>query len=124
MSDSEQARLRFRAAQRIKRGADFRAVRETRIRHDGGWFLLTARNRGDGLPARIGIVASRAVGNAVARNLIKRHFREIFRRNQHAIPRGLDLVVIARRSATEADQASLEKRFLKLVGKLGDDARS
>lgn len=96
-------------------------MRETGQRQDGGWFLLSARSRDDDKPARIGIVASRAVGNAVARNLIKRHFREIFRRNQHAIPVGLDLVVVARRSANGTEQALLEKRFLKLLGKLAGD---
>lgn len=98
-------------------------MRETGRRQDGGWFLLSARMRGDNLPARIGIVASRAVGNAVVRNRLKRHFREIFRLNQHAIPSGLDLVVVVRRAAVATDQASLEKRFLKLVGKLGENAQ-
>jgi ribonuclease P protein component len=53
---------------------------------------------------------------------VKRLFREIFRRNQHAIPAGLDLVMVARRSAHGVDQASLEKIFLKLVEKLREDA--
>lgn len=97
-------------------------MRETGRRLDGGWFLLSARPRGDALPARIGIVASRAVGNAVARNSVKRDFREIFRRNQHAVPAGLDLVVVARRAAVGAEQGALEMRFLKLVDKLAGDA--
>lgn len=98
-------------------------MRESGQRQDGGWFLLSARQRGDAKPARIGIVVSGVVGNAVARNLIKRHFREIFRRNQHAIPDGFDLVAVARRAANGIDQASLEKRFLKLVGKLGEQSK-
>lgn len=122
MSDTGQVRFRLTPAQRVRRGADFRAARETGQRLDGSWFLLTVRTRGDALPARIGVVVSRAVGNAVARNRVKRHFREIFRRNQHRIPAGLDLVMVARRSAHGVDQESLEKRFLKLIGKLGENA--
>lgn len=122
MSENGQVRFRLTPAQRVRRGADFRAVRETGRRLDGSWFLLTVRSRGDSLPARIGVVVSRAVGNAVARNRVKRLFREIFRRNQHEIPAGLDLVMVARRSAHGVDQTSLEKRFLKLLGKLGEDA--
>lgn len=95
-------------------------MRDIGLRQEGGWFLLSARQRGDTKPARLGIVVSRFVGNAVTRNLIKRHFREIFRRNQHAIADGFDLIVVARAAATKTDQVGLEKRFLKLIGKLGE----
>ena len=47
-------------------------------------------------PPRLGVVASRKVGPAVARNRAKRLVREAFRLNQALLPRGLDLVVIIR----------------------------
>jgi ribonuclease P protein component len=49
--------------------------------------------------ARIGIVVTRKVGNAVARNRIKRVCRECFRQWPDLLPDGVDLVVIARQGA-------------------------
>jgi ribonuclease P protein component len=45
---------------------------------------------------RLGITASRKVGNAVMRNRVKRRIREWFRRDGQSVLAGLDLVVIAR----------------------------
>ncbi len=61
-------------------------------------LFLLARRSPDAVDAapRIGVVASRKVGPAVARNRAKRLVREAFRLNQAALPRGLDLVVIIR----------------------------
>jgi ribonuclease P protein component len=49
--------------------------------------------------ARLGIVVTRKVGNAVARNRIKRVCRECFRMWPDLLPDGVDLVVIARQGA-------------------------
>ncbi len=49
-----------------------------------------------GAPFRSGIIASRKVGNAVARNRCKRRIRELVRAQFHRFPPGHDLVVIAR----------------------------
>ena len=71
--------MRLRAAQRLKRSVDFRAVREQGRRMDCGAFQLIWRNLPAGAepsPARVGVVASRAaVGNAVQRNRAKRRLR-------------------------------------------------
>lgn len=49
--------------------------------------------------ARIGITVSAKIGNAVARNGIKRRVRECFRTMRDEIPGGLDIVVIAKQGA-------------------------
>jgi ribonuclease P protein component len=56
--------------------------------------ILWRGNVGQG--PRIGIVASRKVGNAVTRNRIKRLIREFFRIYRGAISRCEDIVVIVR----------------------------
>ncbi len=48
---------------------------------------------------RLGMVVSRKVGNAVARNRWKRLIREAFRLVQHQLPRHVDLVVLPQRGA-------------------------
>ena len=63
-------------------------------------------------PIRLGIVASRKLGDAVRRNRAKRLIREIFRRHQ-PLPGGLgvDLVVIPRRELFDAPFSDLERDF-------------
>jgi ribonuclease P protein component len=58
---------------------------------------------------RLGITASRKVGNAVVRNTAKRWIREWFRKTQETLPKGLTLVVVVRRGAVEAGHAALDR---------------
>ena len=44
---------------------------------------------------RLGIIASKKVGNAVARNRVKRAIRETFRQIKHRMTPAVDIVVIA-----------------------------
>ncbi len=64
---------------------------------------------------RIGITASRKVGNAVVRNRVKRGVREWFRRGRGALPADVDVVVIARRDAAGLSGAELEGRLDELA---------
>jgi|GEM_PF-3179383 len=53
-------------------------------------------------PPTIGYTASRKVGNAIARNLVKRRMREIARSLlQHYLPNDRDYVLVGRRAATK-----------------------
>lgn len=114
--------MRFGARQRLRRNADFRAVREHGRRVDCGAFLLTWRVRpaaAPAEPARVGVVASRAaVGDAVRRNRAKRRLREIFRRHQAVVPAGTDLILTARNALLRLEFTELEQRFLHACRKL------
>lgn len=57
--------------------------------------------------ARLGIVVTKKVGNAVQRNRIKRVCRECFRGWPDLVPDGIDLVVIARSGAYELGLAAV-----------------
>lgn len=52
-------------------------------------------------PSRLGVVATRKIGDATMRNRIKRLCRECFRLWPGFVPDGVDLVVIARDGASE-----------------------
>jgi len=72
---------------------------------------------------RLGITASRKVGNAVRRNRFKRRVREWFRRRRWELEPGLDVVVIARRSGAELEMEELDERLSGLLGLVpGSDA--
>jgi len=115
--------MRLRPGQRLRRNADFRAVREAGRRVDCGAFLLTWRVRPaaeTARAARVGVVASRAaVGGAVERNRAKRRLREIYRRSQALVPPSLDLILTARRAVLELEFSEVAKRFAAACQKMG-----
>lgn len=98
------AASRFGPERRIKRRADFLRVQEAGQRATTPHFVLLVAKREEEGPSRLGIVATRKVGNAVQRNRIKRVCRECFRlwkNDAPLVPDGIDLVVIAREGAHE-----------------------
>jgi ribonuclease P protein component len=66
---------------------------------------------------RLGLSVTRKSGGAVWRNRIKRIVRECFRLHQYAIPQGLDIVVVPKRSLDPRDLtlAGLIREFLPLM---------
>ncbi len=66
-------------------------------------------------PFSAGFVTSKRVGGAVVRNRVRRRLREIVRRHQHALRRGIWLVVIARPPAARATYRALEDEWLRLA---------
>ncbi len=64
---------------------------------------------------RLGIIASRKVGTAVARNHAKRKIREIFRRHKHLVGRNMDIVVISARKLVNLPYAILEQKLIKTL---------
>ena len=67
--------------------------------------------------SRIGIIASKKVGGAVVRNLVRRRLKEIMRRLPLA--QGYDLVVIARMAARAASYSELAQSAQKLTRRAG-----
>jgi len=94
----------FGPQRRVRKRSDFnRMQREARRVTTRHYVLLVAARdpRRDSLdgPSRLGLIVTRKVGNAVARNRIKRVCRECFRRWPGLLPGGIDLVVVARAGA-------------------------
>jgi ribonuclease P protein component len=71
----------------------------------------------------VGVVASRKVGNAVARNRAKRRMRELFRRNKDLLRSPLDLLLVASPAIREAVWADLEESYIQALGKISEKKR-
>ena len=65
---------------------------------------------------RLGISVSKKVGNSVIRHRLTRLIREAYRLHEEMFNSGLDIVVIARVSAKDADFFSVESALLHLGG--------
>ncbi len=90
---------RFERADRLLDSKDFERVSRQGQRTAGGEFvILTAPGACLGR-SRVGISASRKVGNAVVRNRIKRRVRDWFRHRRVSLANNVDLVIIARKKA-------------------------
>ncbi|MBX3226387.1 MAG: ribonuclease P protein component [Labilithrix sp.] len=75
------------------------------------FVFLAAAGTAPDAPSRIGIVATKKVGDATMRNRIKRVCRECFRQWPDFVPRGIDLVVIAREGAHALPLAQLRDEW-------------
>jgi ribonuclease P protein component len=82
--------------QRIRKRHEFVRIQDSPSRVGTPHLLLLLAAQPADAPPRLGVVASRKVGPAVARNRAKRLVREAFRLHQHLVPRGVDVVVIVR----------------------------
>lgn len=102
----------FGKALRVRRKAEFQQVFDRGARVSSRFFTLLLAP-GTASQARLGIVASRKLGDAVTRNRAKRLIREVFRLNQ-PLPggAGIDLVVIPRRELLDAPFTDIQKDFL------------
>ncbi len=94
---------------------DYKNVSKARKRFSTPFFMLQVKKTDFQQPLRIGITASRRVGNAVVRNKAKRRLRMMIRnisKNRSDLT-GADIVIIARTAVTTCQFSLLEDHFLR-----------
>jgi len=84
------------ASMRLRKPREFQGVRSLGHRIQCGPFIFQCHVAETALAPKLGIIASRRVGNAVKRNYGKRIFRELFRKHASELPQGSELVVVLR----------------------------
>jgi ribonuclease P protein component len=104
---------------RLRRRSEFLRVQDKghKVTADCLLCLVLPNGRADGL-TRLGLTVSTKVGPSVVRNRIRRRLRELFRVKKATLPKGLDMVFIARSSAAEADFARLSKAYERIEREL------
>jgi len=108
----------FPASRRIKTPSEFRSIYDQGNKCVGRflvlWFVKSSSPH-----TRIGVVASKKVGNAVRRARAKRRLRELYRLNQHEICEGYDIVMVSRYGIIDGDWDRLRTEFLHLFREAG-----
>ena len=110
---------KFPKTDRILKRDLFRRVyeegRKIQARHFTAFVLPNS-----GGQSRIGITATRKMGNSVERNRARRLVREVFRKNKWLVPRGVDIVINVKRPLVEAHYRDLEGDFITFLERAGD----
>ena len=103
-------------SRRLRKRSEFQRVRNKGLRVSTEPFLFQCCvvKKGPVAVRRLGVIASRRVGNAVKRNRGKRLVRELFRINESSLPSDCDLVVILRSSFDRYSFEELETRYLRM----------
>ena len=84
----------------LKNNQQFRFVYKNGRSYANKYFIMYVKENGLD-KNRIGISVSKKVGNSVVRHTITRLVRESYRLNESVLNSGLDMVVIARKSAKD-----------------------
>ena len=92
---------------RLRTSTDFSTTVRSGVRNGRRNLVLYTASIGAGEPSRIGFIVSKAVGNAVTRNLVKRRLREAGALSLHTHGTGLAVVVRALPAAANASWEQL-----------------
>jgi ribonuclease P protein component len=92
-------------------------IRKGRRAGSGTLVVHLARPDSEDRP-RVGYVVSRAVGNAVTRNRVKRRLRELVREQGEVLPAGSFLVVRALPPAAAASYAELRSDLARCLSRV------
>ena len=112
----------LRPQERIKKKSDFTALYKKGNRYRGRYFILVYLSN-DLTFSRIGVVASKKIGNAVERNKAKRWARALFRQHKELLAGSLDLIVITKQDIKEATWLSLQQEYLKALSFITKQSR-
>jgi ribonuclease P protein component len=112
---SAEGRERFPKSARLRKRPQFLRLSRSGKKIHTPNFVVICETNGCG-ETRLGITVSGKVGNAVVRNRIKRFVREVFRRRRYELAQGLDILVIAKKSATGVSFTLVENELGKSLG--------
>jgi len=117
---------RFPPRSRVRKRVEFLKIQDGGLRVSTSRFvlILSASAAPDSGSPRLGITASRRVGNAVVRSRAKRLVREAFRATRELWPAGVDLVVIVKRATGESKLDSVIAEFIAAKPQIDKRLRS
>ena len=103
----------FQKSERLAKRTQFEQVMNQGQKYRTGTFC-TVFFLPNGLDRkRLGIIASKKIGNAVARNVTKRKIREVFRHIKDRIEPAIDIVIISGRDLVSLPVSVIEKKIFQ-----------
>lgn len=97
----------------LKKNSDFRNVYENGKSYANKYLVMYVLENNKDVN-RLGISASKKVGNSVIRHRFTRLVRESYRLHENIFNSGLDIVVVARKSAASVRYLEIEHALLHL----------
>jgi ribonuclease P protein component len=104
-------------ANRVTQPADFRVIVRRGRRVAGANTVLYVATRGEQGPSRFGFIVTKAVGNAVTRNLVKRRLRAASVDALEVIGEGTDVIVRALPASAHAGWTTLHTEITEGAGR-------
>ena len=102
--------------ERLRKSYEFLQVKFNGVSIRQAPFWVQAHEKFSG-PTKLGVIATKRLGNAVARNKAKRLIRELFRKHKQHLPSIMHLVVLPRRSIFQTPFTKLETLFIDALNK-------
>lgn len=102
----------------LKRNNDFRRLYSRGKSFAGGYTVVYLSKNRLGVN-RLGLTVSKSIGKAVTRNRLKRLMRESMRLMEDSLPKGYDIIVVARNRAVGKKQPQIMKDIEYAMRKLG-----
>ena len=107
-------KMKYRNSQSLKSNYDFQTVYRKGKSYANKYLVMYVLENNEGMN-RLGISVSKKVGNSVVRHRITRLVRESYRLHENIFNSGLDIVVIARNSASLVSYMEIESALLHLA---------
>ncbi|QAY67494.1 ribonuclease P protein component [Paenibacillus protaetiae] len=104
---------------RLKNRNDFNRVYRAGKSFANGQFVVYWSRQRIADPFRLGVSASKKIGNAVVRNRMRRVVKEIVRLNRDRIVPNIDFILIVRKPAVEMQTKDLERSVLHVLKRAG-----
>ena len=105
--------MKYPHSESLKKNQDFRLIYKEGKSRANRYLVLYIRENGL-TKNRFGVSVSKKVGNSVVRHRFARLVRESYRLHENIFNSGLDIVVVARKSASAAGYAEIESALLHL----------
>jgi ribonuclease P protein component len=100
---------------RIKKNEDFQKIFRMKKSVANRQFVIYIMDKPEQNKFRVGLSVSKKLGNAVARNRIKRYIREAIKEMKNDIIGNRDFIVIARHPVSEMNFHEVKKSLLHVM---------
>ncbi|MNZ81367.1 Ribonuclease P protein component [compost metagenome] len=104
---------------RLRRREDFSRIYRSGKSFANSQFIVYWSKQPAAEPFRLGISASKKIGNAVVRNRLRRMIKEIVRHQADRIVPKTDFILIVRKPAADMKLKEMEKSILHVLKKAG-----